>query len=106
MPDLKALIGDPSDDIPGVSGIGVKTAASLLRSFPTVEQIIEHLEVVSAAIRRRLEPARDRVVLNKQLALLAPVRLRRPGGSLRVAAPRKALLGRLAHETGVQSIAR
>src|SRR2546425_7422774 len=47
IPDLKALAGDPSDDIPGVRGIGPKTAAALLRQFPTVEVLLDNLHEVS-----------------------------------------------------------
>jgi DNA polymerase-1 len=45
--DLKALIGDPSDNIPGVSGIGGKTAAKLIQQFSGIEQIYEHIDEVT-----------------------------------------------------------
>jgi len=105
VPDLKALVGDPSDDIPGVHGIGVKTAAGLLRSHATVEELLAALETLAPAARRRIEPMRDRIVLNKRLALLEPVRLKTAAANLRITAPHAARLKRLARETGVRSIA-
>jgi DNA polymerase-1 len=105
VPDLKALVGDPSDDIPGVPGIGIKTAARLLRSHASVEQLLARLDGLPPTDRRRLEPMRDRILLNKRLALLGPVRLATPAGSLRRTSPHDAILTRLARETGVRSIA-
>ncbi|TRZ51424.1 MAG: DNA polymerase I [Dehalococcoidia bacterium] len=45
--DLKGLVGDPSDNIPGVSGIGGKTAAKLLQQFGTIEEIYAHINEVT-----------------------------------------------------------
>jgi DNA polymerase-1 len=47
IPDLKGLKGDPSDNIPGVTGIGEKTAARLIEQFSTVEGVYEHLNEVN-----------------------------------------------------------
>ncbi len=47
--DLKGLMGDPSDNIPGVSGIGPVTAAKLLKQFGSIEQIYEHIDQVTPA---------------------------------------------------------
>ncbi|MBI2288174.1 MAG: DNA polymerase I, partial [Chloroflexi bacterium] len=47
--DFKALKGDPSDNIPGVPGIGEKTAAKLIQKFGTIEQIYAHIEEVTPA---------------------------------------------------------
>ncbi len=44
IPDYKALVGDTSDNIPGVPGIGPKTAAQLLNTYPTVEELLAHLD--------------------------------------------------------------
>ncbi len=105
IPDLKALMGDPSDDIPGVRGIGPKTAAALLREFQSVETLLTHLSRVSVpGARPRLEPMRDRILLNKQLATPSVVPFqRRP--KLAVAPPRQSELRALAARTGVGSIA-
>ncbi len=47
--DFKGLMGDPSDNIPGVSGIGEKTAVKLLQQFGSIEQIYEHIDQVTPA---------------------------------------------------------
>jgi DNA polymerase-1 len=104
IPDLKALMGDPSDDIPGVRGIGPKTAAALLGEFPTVEVLLKNLHRVNIPrVRARLEPLRERILLNKQLATPLVVSFKgRP--KLAVAPPRERDLRMLAGETGVGSI--
>jgi DNA polymerase I len=77
IPDYKALTGDPSDNIPGVRGIGPKSAASLLQRFGTVENLYEHLEEVSAkGTRKKLEEGRESAFLSLELARMrfdAPV---------------------------------
>jgi DNA polymerase-1 len=104
IPDLKALTGDASDDIPGVRGIGPKTAAALLRQFPSVETLLDNLDRVTIpGVRLRLEPLRERILLNKQLATPLVVRFTgRP--KLAVAPPHRQALRTLASETGVGSI--
>ncbi len=47
LPDLKALIGDPSDNIPGIPGVGEKTATKLIHQFGSLEQIYERIEEVT-----------------------------------------------------------
>jgi DNA polymerase-1 len=102
VPDLKALVGDPSDDIPGVRGIGPKTAAALLRAYPTVERLLDNLDRLTVpGTRARLLPMRERILLNKQLALLRPVAIQRPSDDLRITAPREGELQVLARELGV-----
>lgn len=105
VPDLKALTGDASDDIPGVRGIGPKTAAALLRLYPTVELLLENLDQVSIiGAKPRLASMRDRILLNKKLALplAVPFKKRPP---LRVSPPQPKMLEALAKETGVGRIA-
>jgi len=69
--DLKGLVGDPSDNIPGVSGVGKKTAVKLIGQFGTVEEIYAHLDEVSppklqALLRQHEEIARQ----SKELATI------------------------------------
>ena len=77
IPDYKALTGDPSDNIPGVKGIGPKGAAALLRDFGTVEGIYENLDKVSAkGTRRKLEEGKESAFMSLALARMrfdAPV---------------------------------
>ncbi|MFV0406549.1 MAG: 5'-3' exonuclease H3TH domain-containing protein [Propioniciclava sp.] len=57
--DFAVLRGDPSDGLPGVKGIGEKTAASLLGTYQTLDQIVAHLDELSPAIARALTAAAD-----------------------------------------------
>jgi DNA polymerase-1 len=69
IPDYKALVGDPSDNIPGVRGIGPKGAASLLREFGSVAGIYENLDSISAkGTREKLEEGRENAFLSLELA--------------------------------------
>jgi DNA polymerase-1 len=77
IPDYKALVGDSSDNIPGVRGIGPKSAASLLQKFGTVEALYDNLNEVSAkGTRKKLEEGRESAFLSLELAKMrfdAPV---------------------------------
>ncbi len=101
VPDLRALVGDPSDDIPGVRGIGPKTAAALLKRHRSVETLLEHLD--ESGMAPRLRPLRDRILLNKRLALPLTVPFAFTP-DLTVRAPRRSALRNLAAETGVSTI--
>ncbi len=65
--DLKALMGDASDNIPGVAGIGEKTALDLLHQFDTLDGVYEHLDEVRETVRRKLEDGRDNAYLSRRL---------------------------------------
>lgn len=78
MTDFLALVGDAVDNIPGVPGIGPKTAARLLRVFKDIEQLYERLEEVprlgmrgAPRLARALEEYRDAVMLARRLTALA-----------------------------------
>ncbi len=76
--DLKALKGDSSDNIPGVPGIGEKTAVGLLQQFNTLESIYDNLWQVKDSVRRKLEAGKDLAEMSKKVAELwfdAPVDL-------------------------------
>ncbi|MEA3459973.1 MAG: DNA polymerase I [Chloroflexota bacterium] len=76
--DFKALVGDKTDNIPGVKGVGKKTAAELLRRYGTLEEIYAHLdEVESTRFRNALEKGRGDAFLSKHLVTIvrdAPVK--------------------------------
>jgi DNA polymerase-1 len=74
--DYKAMAGDSSDNIPGVKGVGDKTATELIKKFGTIEQIIEQINEVEPKHRKKIEPAIDVMKLSKWLATIqrdAPV---------------------------------
>ncbi|MFQ5426537.1 MAG: DNA polymerase I, partial [Gaiellales bacterium] len=79
MTDLKALKGDASDNIPGVKGVGDKTALKLIREFGSAEGVLEHLDDVSPArIQNAIREAGDQLLKSKHLATIvldAPVEL-------------------------------
>lgn len=68
--DMKALMGDTSDNIPGVKGIGEKTASKLITQFSTIENMYEHIDEanVSAKIKEKLLADKDNAFLSKKLA--------------------------------------
>lgn len=78
MIDFKGLRGDPSDNIPGVKGIGEKTAQELLAKFNSLENVYQSLEKIKPTLREKLEKDRLRAFLSKKLATInkkAPVEL-------------------------------
>lgn len=68
--DLKALAGDSSDNIPGVKGIGEKTALSLLQEFGSLEGIYENLENVKGKKKELLENDREMAFISKEIATI------------------------------------
>lgn len=68
--DLKALMGDKSDNIPGVSGIGEKTASKLISEYSTIENIYEHIDEldITQRLKDKLVSEKDMAFLSKQLA--------------------------------------
>jgi DNA-directed DNA polymerase len=76
--DLKALKGDNSDNIPGVPGIGEKTAVKLLNEYGSLEGIYAHIEEISGATQKKLIAGRESAEMSLKLAKImtdAPVRL-------------------------------
>jgi DNA polymerase-1 len=69
--DMKGLMGDPSDNIPGVPGIGEKTAAKLIESYQSIENIYEHLEEMPAGkVTNTLKENQELAILSKKLATI------------------------------------
>jgi DNA polymerase-1 len=69
-PDYAALRGDTSDNLPGVPGIGEKTAAKLVDTYGDLEAVFEHLDELPPRQRKNLGEARDRVFLNREMSRL------------------------------------
>jgi DNA polymerase-1 len=69
-PDYAALRGDTSDNLPGVPGIGEKTAAKLVTTYDDLEGIYDHLDELPPRQRTNLGEARDRVFLNREMSRL------------------------------------
>lgn len=76
--DLKSLKGDSSDNIPGVPGVGEKTAVKLLQQFETLDGVYDNLWQIKDSLRRKLETGKKSAYMSRELARLftdAPVKL-------------------------------
>jgi len=68
MVDYKALMGDPSDNYPGVKGIGPKSASELITKYSSLEEIYSHLQELSDRQKQQLESSREDALMAKKLA--------------------------------------
>lgn len=76
--DLKALKGDSSDNIPGVPGVGEKTAVQLLLEHKTLDGIYENIDLIKDSVRKKLVAGKDSAYMSKKLAAIwtdAPLKL-------------------------------
>ncbi len=71
MVDYKALRGDPSDNIPGVRGIGEKTATDLLQKFGDLEGVYQNLKKLPESIRHKLEAGKEDAFVSRTLVTIA-----------------------------------
>lgn len=70
--DFKCLVGDTSDNVAGVPGVGPKRAAELLGEYGTTENLLLHMdEIKRPALRKALEESTERIALNKRLICLS-----------------------------------
>ncbi len=69
--DMKGLMGDSSDNIPGVPGVGEKTAIKLLKEFETLEKLLQSIDQVSGKkLKEKLEEFKDQALMSKELATI------------------------------------
>ena len=76
--DLKSLKGDSSDNIPGVPGVGEKTAESLLREFGSLDNIYAHIDDVNGSVHKKLVAGKESAYMSRELAKIwcdAPIPL-------------------------------
>ncbi|WP_442595407.1 DNA polymerase I [Neobacillus sp. D3-1R] len=80
--DMKGLMGDASDNIPGVPGVGEKTAIKLLKEFTTLEELLSSIDHVNGAkLKEKLSEFKEQAIMSKQLATItreAPVQVALP----------------------------
>jgi DNA polymerase-1 len=69
-PDFQALMGDSSDNIPGVPGVGPKTAAEVVAKFPSLEELREGIDQLKPAWRKKIEPHLDDLFVYRELTRL------------------------------------
>ena len=85
VPAYKGLIGDSSDNLPGVHGIGPKTATQLLQQYGTLENLYEHLDDVRPAVRAKLEKDKEQAFFCQHMAeLVCDIPLATPLDALRL----------------------
>jgi 5'-3' exonuclease len=71
IPEVLALTGDTSDNIPGVPGIGEKTASQLIRAYQSIENLLAQLETVQPEkLRQKLQSAKDLIQVNRRMVSL------------------------------------
>ena len=68
--DYKALAGDSSDNIPGVRGIGDKTAINLLKTYDTIEDIYEHIDEIKGKMKEKLILDKENAFISKEIATI------------------------------------
>ena len=68
--DLKALAGDTSDNIPGVKGIGEKTALNLLTTYKTIENLYEHIDEIKGKTQEKLVTEKEMAFISKEIATI------------------------------------
>jgi DNA polymerase-1 len=79
--DLKALKGDSSDNIPGVPGVGEKTAIDLLKQYESLDGVYKNLPEMKESLRKKLEAGKESAYLSKKVAAIwcdAPIKLNLP----------------------------
>ncbi|WP_286312234.1 DNA polymerase I [Romboutsia ilealis] len=68
--DLKGLMGDKSDNIPGVPGIGEKTGIKLIKEFSSIEGIFDNIESIKGSTKKKLEENKELAIMSKKLATI------------------------------------
>jgi len=68
--DLKGLMGDASDNIPGIPGVGEKTALKLLHEYETVEGVLAHTEDLKGKMKEKVEAHKEDAIMSKKLATI------------------------------------
>lgn len=68
--DLKGLMGDPSDNLPGIPGVGEKTAIKLLKQFETVENLVAHTDELKGKMKEKVEANVEQALLCKRMATI------------------------------------
>src|SRR4029077_206393 len=68
--DLQTLVGDSVDNVPGVPGIGLKTASKLLQEFDTLDKLLANLDRVPGKKKESLQATGEKILLSRQLVRL------------------------------------
>lgn len=68
--DMLGLMGDAVDNIPGIAGIGEKTAAKLLKEYDTLENVLAHADEIKGALGEKVRKGKDDAIMSKKLATI------------------------------------
>ncbi len=68
--NFQALVGDSSDNIPGVKGVGIKTAAKLINEYKTLENVYAHIDEIKGALKNKLLADKENAFLSRKLVTL------------------------------------
>ncbi|MHB1042315.1 MAG: DNA polymerase I [Eubacteriales bacterium] len=68
--DLKGMSGDPSDNIPGIKGVGEKTAIRLLKEYGCLEEVLEHAGELTGRLKEQVQSSVEQAVMSKRLATI------------------------------------
>ncbi len=68
--DLKGLMGDKSDNIPGVPGIGEKTGIKLIKEFSSIENLVENTDKLKGSVKKKIEENTEQAIFSKKLATI------------------------------------
>ncbi len=108
LPDYKGLVGDVSDNIPGVDGIGAKTALTLIQKFGSIETLFEDIALVEEKVAKKIRGQKEAALFSKRLATInrsAPLYFDSLD-DLRVSAPNFEELKKYFTELGFESLVR
>lgn len=70
MIDMKALMGDPSDNIPGIPGVGEKTAIKLLKKYDTLENLLAHKDEINGKLGEKIRDGQDSALMSQKLVTI------------------------------------
>ena len=104
MPDYLALLGDAVDNVPGVPGVGEKTARKLLAEYGTLEGIYENIDSLRGALKERLAENRDQAFNSRELTRLL-CDTEEDLGVYAIRSPDEERLSRICRDLGLKSIA-
>ncbi len=68
--EIKGLMGDSSDNIPGIKGVGEKTALKLIASYGSIAGVYEHIDEIKGALKKRLEAGQEDAFISRELAAI------------------------------------
>src|SRR5690606_13722845 len=68
--DMLGMMGDAVDNIPGIAGIGEKTAAKLLKEYGTLENVLQHADSIKGALGEKVRNGKEQAILSKKLATI------------------------------------